>query len=112
MIEKLCVRIDAFKASGEPMPVELAYRCLTTDVVTLYALNKSWNYLDSPDFSPRWFRTIKATGEMGHVIKQANWILPVVRAMPDWLMARLSPDMMLILDWQKVSHLLLKYRIG
>lgn len=26
--------------------------CLTTDVITLYALNHNWNLLDSPDFSP------------------------------------------------------------
>ncbi|CZT10519.1 related to cytochrome P450 CYP3/CYP5/CYP6/CYP9 subfamilies [Rhynchosporium agropyri] len=101
MIEKLCSRIDRFKTSGEPMPLDLAYRCLTTDVVTKYALNKSWDYLDSENFSPKWFETIKATAGMGHLIKQANWILPVVRALPDSVMSRLSPDMMLILDWQK-----------
>ncbi|KAL5325161.1 hypothetical protein ACEPPN_006284 [Leptodophora sp. 'Broadleaf-Isolate-01'] len=101
MIDKLCTRMDIFKKSGEPMPLDLAYRCLTTDIVTRYALNKSWDYLDSDDFSPKWFQTIKATAEMGHLIKQANWILPVVRALPDSIMSRLSPDMMLILDWQR-----------
>ncbi|KAL2062093.1 hypothetical protein VTL71DRAFT_6359 [Oculimacula yallundae] len=100
-IDKLCSRIDAFKCSGEPMTLDLAYRCLTTDVVTKYALNKSWDYLDSEDFSPKWFETIKATAGMGHIIKQANWIFPVVRALPDAVMSRLSPDMMLILDWQR-----------
>lgn len=101
-IAKFCARIDAFAASGQPMPLNLAYRCLTTDVVTLYGLNKSWDYLDSEDFSPRWHETIRATATMGHLIKQANWILPLVRALPNAVMRVLSPDMMLILEWQKV----------
>jgi len=104
MIDKFCARMDAFKQSGEPMPLDLAYRCLTTDIVTRYALNKSWDHLDSDDFSPKWFETIKATAGMGHLIKQANWIVPLCRALPDSVMSRLSPDMMLIFEWQRVIH--------
>ncbi len=54
MIEKLCSRIEEFRKSGQPMPMRQVFMCLTTDVVTLYALNRSWNHLDSPDFSPVW----------------------------------------------------------
>jgi len=61
MIEKLCGRIQEFRKSGQPMSMRQVYMCLTTDVVTLYALNRSWNHLDSPDFSPVWVETIKAT---------------------------------------------------
>jgi len=103
MIEKLCTRIDDFKGSVSPFPLRLGYQCLTTDVITLYAMNKSWNFLDSPYFSPRWFDTIKATGEMGHLFKQFPWLLPIFHKLPEWMVSVLSLDILLILQWQKVS---------
>lgn len=104
IIEKLCARIDGFKMSGLPVPVQLAYRCLTTDIVTLYSMNRSWDYLDSADFSPLWFQTIKATGEIGHILKQLPWLLPLFQSLPDWVISKLYPDMLLVLEWQRVGH--------
>jgi hypothetical protein len=85
------------------MPIRLAYQCLTTDIITLYAFNKNAGFLDTLDFSPRWFETIKATAETGHLIKQFPWLLALLAALPDWAISRLSPDIMLILQWKKVS---------
>jgi len=103
MIEKLCVRIDQFKQTGLPMPIRLGYQCLATDIITRYAFNKDGKFLDSPDFSPCWFRTIKATAESGHLIKQFPCLLSVLAAFPEWAMSRLLPDIMLILKWQQVN---------
>lgn len=85
------------------MPIRLGYQCLATDIITRYAFNKDGKFLDSPDFSPCWFRTIKATAESGHLIKQFPCLLSVLAAFPEWAMSRLSPDMMLILKWQQVN---------
>jgi hypothetical protein len=57
MVEKLCGRIDEWRNSGQPMPMRQVYMCLTTDIVTLYAVNHNWHYLDSPDFAPSWVET-------------------------------------------------------
>jgi hypothetical protein len=102
MIEKLCNRIEEFQKSGQPMPMRQVYMCLTTDVVTLYALNRSWNHLDSPDFSPVWVETIKATAGAGHLMKQFPFIFPVIRALPRWVVGAMDPGMNLLLDFQEV----------
>jgi hypothetical protein len=52
MTDKLCNRIEEFRTSGQQMPIHLVYSCLTTDTVTLIALNHNRHLLDSPDFSP------------------------------------------------------------
>ena len=82
------------------MPMRSVYMCLTTDVVTLYALNHSWNHLDSPDFSPMWVETIKATAAAGHLMKQAPWIFPVIRALPRAIVKWMDPRMLLLLEFQ------------
>ena len=105
MIEKLCNRIEEFRESGQPMSMRQVYMCLTTDVVTLYTLNHSWNHLDSPDFSPMWVETIKATAASGHVMKQLPFIFPIIRALPRKLVSAMNPGMLLLLEFQDVcSH--------
>lgn len=112
MIEKLCGRIDEFKISRQPMPMRQVYMCLTTDVVTLYSLNRSWNHLDSPDFSPLWVETIKATGAAGHIMKQLPWLFSVIRALPRNVVGAMDPGMLLLLDFQAVCHLLILSQAG
>lgn len=102
MIEKLCGRIEEFRKSGQPMPMRQVYMCLTTDVVTLYAVNKSWNHLDSPDFSPLWVETIKAVTIAGALIKQFPWILPLVRVVPREVLRKMDPGMAMLLEFQEV----------
>lgn len=103
LVEKLCGRIDEFKQSGQPTPMRLAYQALTTDVVTAYALNKSWNHLDSPDFSPEWVATVKATADMANLMKQVPWLFGIVNALPDSVIEAVFPGMLLLINWRRVS---------
>jgi hypothetical protein len=103
LIEKLCGRIEESRKSGQPMPMREAYMCLTTDVITLYALNHSWNLLDSPDFSPFWFKTIQATEAAGHFLKHFPIMLSIFKALPYKIVAAIDPGMFLLLNWQRVS---------
>lgn len=78
---------------------------MTTDVVTLYSFNKSWDFLDHEDFNPRWHRMIKANGDV-HLIKHFPFIMPLVQSLPDPIVKAvdylLDSDLMLIMNWQKV----------
>jgi hypothetical protein len=103
MIEKLCGRIEESRKLGQPMPMREVYMCLATDVITLYALNRSWNLLDSPDFSPFWLETIQATETAGHFLKHFPFMLNIFRALPYRPIAAINPGMLLLLQWQKVS---------
>ncbi|RDW58232.1 cytochrome P450-14 [Coleophoma cylindrospora] len=101
MTEKLCSRIDQYKGTGEPLSMRHVYMCLTTDVITLYSMNRSWNHLDSYDFSPMWCKTIKATAEAGPMLKQFPWLFPIINSMPDWMLGALNPGMLLLLTFQR-----------
>jgi hypothetical protein len=103
MIEKLCARIEEATKLGKPMPMREVYMCLATDVITLYALNHSWNLLDSPDFSSFWLETIQASEAAGHFLKHFPFMLSVFRALPHKVIAVMNPGMLMLLQWQKVS---------
>jgi hypothetical protein len=76
--------------------------CLTTDVITLYALNRSWNHLDSPDFSPFWVETLKAIVEVAGFVKFFPWVLPLTQALPMSVIKAISPGMAMLFDYQHV----------
>ncbi|KAF6225448.1 hypothetical protein HO133_009448 [Letharia lupina] len=54
-LRKLCKRIDEFRGTGKPMPIGVAYRAFTTDVISKYTMATSFGFLDEPDFKETWF---------------------------------------------------------
>lgn len=104
-VEKLCERMQAFMKTGEPLELALAYRCLTTDVVTEYALGESYHQLDSPDFSDKWFRALRDSGEVALLAKHVPWLLPLMNSLPLWVVKILNPEMAQSLAKNKVRIL-------
>jgi hypothetical protein len=102
MIEKLCNRIEEFKESGEPLSMRPVYMCFTTDVTTLFVVNRSWNHLDSPDFSPMWINTIQAIVETGVLMKHFPWLLSILPRLPKSVIALMEPGLLILDDFQNV----------
>ncbi|KAH6662383.1 cytochrome P450 [Halenospora varia] len=100
LVEKLCGRIDEYKGTGESMNMKYAYQCFTTDVVSYYVFGKTWGFLEHPDFNPVWCKTVQALSDFGNVVQQLPWSPWVFQALPEWMVACISPNMILIFDWQ------------
>ncbi|RDL40615.1 Cytochrome P450 [Venustampulla echinocandica] len=101
-LAKLCERIDQYrKADLGAMPMRIVYMCLTTDVITSFALNYSWNHLDSPDFNPWWWHTTQNTAAMSKWTKQFPWLLPIFKSLPDVIVGTLNPALVLVLHMQR-----------
>ena len=102
MIEKLCNRIEEFKESGEPLSMRPVYMCFTTDITTLFVVNRSWNHLDSPDFSPMWINTIQAIVETGVLMKHFPWLLSILPLLPKSVIGLIEPGLLILDDFQNV----------
>ncbi|KAH9205912.1 cytochrome P450 [Leptodontidium sp. 2 PMI_412] len=100
MVEKLCGRIDQCRKAGVIMEMQSVYMCLTTDIITLYAMNRSWNYLDDPDFSPFWVDTMHGVIQTAALAKYFPWILPLTQALPLSLIRAMHPGMAMLFDFQ------------
>ena len=101
-VEILCSRIAAFRGTKQPIDLALAFRCLTTDVVTQYALSKSYGLLDTPGFSPAWFKAVLESGEFALVGKHFPWLIPLIQRLPSWLITKLNPEMGRFLAYSEV----------
>ena len=112
VMDKLVSRFEGLRGSSRIVDLVDVYACLTGDVIGQYAFAQTYGFLDDPNFSPHWHKIMIDVSQNGHVLKQFGWILPLTKAMPDWLVKILQPQMMTLLNFQRVCFLMntRKYR--
>jgi cytochrome P450 len=93
LVEKLCSRFEDHRVSREPLPTRLAYACLTTDVIMQYSMGQQSNALDDPNFNPLFTEAIKDIAAFSVIFKHVPWMYPILRSLPERLVAKLSPQM-------------------
>ena len=81
-----------------------AYAALTMDIISEYAFAKSYGCVDRSDFAPEWPKVIEAVSAQSALNKQFPSILQTFRMMPESLVEKLNPEMMLLIGFQKVQH--------
>lgn len=99
---KLRRRLQAFRGTGAAVDLRLTYMCLATDVVSEYAMARSYNFLDDPGFAAKSREvTVKQT-RVGHLARHFPWMIPLMRMLPDLLVSRLNPGMLALNLYQRV----------
>ena len=67
-----------------------------------YGFARSYGFLDDPDFSPYWHKVMIDVSMNGHMLKQFGFFMPMMKAMPRWMVKLLQPQMMTLIDFQEV----------
>ncbi|KAK6843849.1 hypothetical protein PG989_007750 [Apiospora arundinis] len=98
---QLLPRFEALKETGEPLDVLWAYAALTTDIITKYAFDTSYGCVDDPDWRREWPQVMVEGTRACHVNKQFAWLHPAMRATPEWIVERVNPAVMHIINLQK-----------
>ena len=106
VLDKLVSRFEDLKGSGRNVNLLDVFACLTGDIIGQYAFAKTYGFLDDPDFSPWWHKLLMGVSQNGHMLKQFSWLMPVMQAMPDWLVKMTQPQMMDLLEFQRVCFIL------
>ena len=91
-LEKLSNRIDSFVESGKVLTIGIAYAAFTMDVITDYAMEKSYGNLDFEDFNQGMANATKKFGKIWHLGKHATWFVPLFSKIPASIIKRLDPD--------------------
>ena len=106
VVEKLISRFEGLRGSGKNINLLDVYASLTGDIIGQYAFAQPYGFLDDPDFSPYWHKLMMGVSKNGHMLKQFGSMMPMMMAMPPWLVKILQPDMMTLLEFQRVCFLL------
>jgi hypothetical protein len=100
-VDNLCRRMREFRDSHEPLNIGAAFAALTLDIITEYCFAKSYGCLDRPDFASEWPKVIDAVSAQSALNKQFPSVLKTFRMMPEALVEKLNPEMMLLINFQK-----------
>jgi cytochrome P450 len=102
-VSKLVERLQRLRGSGVLIKLQNMYGSLTGDIIGQYGLGTPYNLLDDPDFSPLWHGTWQKTGESLHVMNHFPWMMPLMQAMPAWVVDMSNPPVGILLRLLKVG---------
>ncbi|KAE8363103.1 cytochrome P450 [Aspergillus caelatus] len=103
MVDKLCDGLRAWKDRHAPLHMYHPFNAFTTDVVVEYTMGHSFHYLDDPDFSPQWSKTMQAIVHAGIQFKQFRWFISLFELLPRWLVMSINPDIGPVIDQKNES---------
>ncbi|KAI4243209.1 MAG: hypothetical protein L6R40_003577 [Gallowayella cf. fulva] len=103
VVDTMVRRLHEVKGTGKVINCLDLFGCLTGDIIGQYAFAESYGFLEDPDFSPHWHKTLMDVSKNSHVLKQFGILMPIMQAMPEWLVKITTPGMMTLLNFQKSS---------
>lgn len=68
--------------SGQPADLHHMFRCVSVDVITEYAFDKSYNLLDTPDFGAYFFRMVRGVGPALYIFQQFPFLRDLAYSIP------------------------------
>ena len=103
-LDKLVSRLQGLKGSGTAINLLDVFASLTGDIIGQYAFARPYGFLEDPDFSPHWHALMIEVSMNGHILKQFGWMLPMMRAMPEWMVKIMTPQMLTLIGFQAVCQ--------
>ena len=82
-----------------------AYRAMAIDVISDYAMARSFDFLDRDDLGRPWIDMIGNASEAGYLTRQFGWFLPLMKSLPHKLTMWLVPASAATLGVHKVRYL-------
>lgn len=105
-VEHLCNRIsNQYAGTSRVLVLSDAWGCLASDTVVGYCFERSYHFLDMPDFKASFPAAIEALVNTVHYATQFPWISTVSQWIPDSVLATLSPPMKSVIGFQRVCGL-------
>ncbi|MCJ1402024.1 hypothetical protein MMC11_005243 [Xylographa trunciseda] len=91
-IEVLCRKLSECHRTREPANMYNLYRGLAVDIISEFAFNRSWDFLDKAESGQAWFRMIINGAKAAALLRQFPWLIWIMMSLPLWLTKILIPD--------------------
>lgn len=98
--DRLVERMLECKAADKPVPLFLAYRCLTADLISEYIFGRQLGLVNREDFGKAFYVSWRSLWDLSPVIRQLPWMMKVMLGLPRWVTAVASPKALEVLDMQ------------
>jgi cytochrome P450 len=102
--KKLCDMVGRKFEKGEEMDLHHGFRAVSVDVITDYALNKSYNLLESPDLGEEFANMWDGLGPTMWMFQQWPPVMTLANSMPEWMASAMSGPLKSMFQLQAVSE--------
>lgn len=103
-VDKVCSRIaNDYSGKDKVLVLNNIFTCYVADVITQYAFDKDYDFLNSPDFQSPFTLAIRSYKDVAHLWAQFYWLSRIVHKLPDSLIAFLQPSMATVIQFQSVG---------
>lgn len=103
ILDRLCANVERHYRAQKPINMLYAFSAVSTDVIRQYSFGESTNDVEKDDFIPDWYKSVMNTSELSLTLKQFAWLLPIMTAMPDWIVKRTNKSVYNLIETQKVG---------
>jgi cytochrome P450 len=100
---KLCDMAAGKFERGEQLDLHHGFRAVSVDVITDYALNKSYNLLDSPDLGEDFANMWDGLGPTMWIFQQWPPMMTLANSMPEWMASATSSALKSMFQIQAVG---------
>lgn len=105
-VSGLCDRLQKeFAGSGRILVMDHMWGCFSSDIIVEYCFDRSYRFLESPDFRATFVDAMNDLMNGIHVITQFPWIIAIFNCLPDSVVKTLQPGMRSVIDFRNVSIL-------
>lgn len=81
-VQLLCRQLEIYAGSGKPIKINMAFSCMTSDIMMQYGFNKSYHFLDNPGFEPNFNSAIDTGQTVGLITKHVPVVMAMMELMP------------------------------
>ncbi len=92
-IEKLLKRFNMYTKTGDIMPLNLAYKATTNDIIAAYCFGVNVDYLNMDNYNRPFFEAVAAWQGMLWWIVYIPWLGNLMNSIPAPFMDLLMPDL-------------------
>ena len=104
-VDRLCERLaDEYAGKDRILVMNDMWGCLTSDTVVGYCFERSYHFVDEPDFRSLFPDAMTDLVNGVHVVTQFPWMIAMVNCLPDSAVKFLQPAMASVIQFNTVSE--------
>lgn len=101
---RLCDRLqNDYAGSNKVLVMDDMWGCLTSDTIVEYCFDRSYRFIELPEFRAFFIDAMNDLLDGVHVVTQFPWIMPMVNCLPDSVVKKLQPAMASVMNFNNVS---------
>lgn len=103
-VDRLCSRLtNEYANKDRVLVLNDVWGCLTSDTVVGYCFERSYHFLDEPDFKASFPAAMEDLVSGVHYVTQFPWLSTLFQNLPDSTVRFLQPSMRSVIEFNKVS---------